>query len=192
MTLPSKQAQIKAVAQYLDADQTEGKDLDQVAKEIVEGYHDALMRGIKTPSVPLRRGMLIKTPLSGKVYRVQWLEGDQVWVVGENSSNGWLGPVDAPLWAHSEEYNPNTFKVIDGKRKSVPKTEEEIEEEWSNEDYEVGTALSFGQRQLIFEIIATAPSCVLMRDGDGLLWTENNNNLDRFYRREVKVSEIKW
>jgi hypothetical protein len=192
VTLPSKPQQIAAVAKFLDSDRTEGRSLEEIAKEVVEGYHSALMKGFKTSAVPLRQGMLIKTPLSGKVHRVQWLEGEQVWLVSETSSNGWLGPVDASLWEACEEYHPTTFKVIDGKRKSVPKTEEEIAEEWSNEDYKVGERLSFGQRQKLFEVVATAPKCVLMVDQSGKLWADDNSNLDRFYRRESGVEEIEW
>lgn len=181
------------MAKLLDSDFTEGKSLDEVAKAIVDGYHDALVSGLKKPATPLRRGMLFKTPLDGKVRRVAWLEGGQVWIVGETDSYGWLGPEFDGTWDLCEEFQPKGYAVVDGKRKLLELSDEEIEEAWSNPDWMVGDVVSQRQRQYIFEIIATGPQCVLMRNvKTGALNVDSNSCLGKHYQRERQVGKVVW
>ncbi len=193
LSLPSKPQQIAAVAKLLDSDFTEGKSLDEVAKAIVYGYHDALVSGLKKPATPLRRGMLFKTPLDGKVRRVAWLEDGQVWIVGETDSYGWLGSEFDSTWDLCEEFQPKGYAVVDGKRKLLELSDEEIEEAWSNPDWVVGDVVSQRQRQYIFEIIATGPQCVLMRNvKTGVLNVDSSSNLGKHYQRERQVGKVVW
>jgi len=193
MALPSKPQQIAAVAKFLDSDFTEGKSLDEVAKAIVTGYHEALLKDLKKPVTALRQGMLFKMPVDGKVRRVAWMEGDQVWIVGETDSYGWLGATSDDLWGLCEEFYPKSYTMIDGKRKLLEMSDEEIEEAWSNPDWIVGDSLSQRQRQYIFEIIATGPQCVLMRNvKTGVLHVDSNSSLDKHYQKEVKVGKVAW
>lgn len=186
MSLPSKSQQIAAVAKFLDSDKTEGRELNDIAKEIVEGYLDALTKGIKKPAQPVRLGMLFKDPV-GKVRRVAWLEDDLVWLVSDNSSYGWLGRINDEVWSYCEEYRPK--RRAEGKL--VEMTDDGIAEEWDNPDWKVGDRLSQRQRQHQFEVIAVGPQCVLMI-GDTGLTSDSNTNLERYYQREVGVKEIKW
>lgn len=193
MPLPSKPQQIAAVARFLDSDFTEGKSLDEVAKAIVDGYHEALVSGLKKPATPLRQGMLFKMPIDGKVRRVAWLEGGQAWIVGETDSYGWLGPDSDSTWEFCEEFRPKTYAVIDGKRKLLEMSDEEIEEAWSNPDWTVGDVVSQRQRQYIFEIIATGPQSVLMRNvKTGALNADSNSSLGKHYQRERQVGKVVW
>lgn len=189
MTLPSKPQQIAAVARFLDSDFTEGKSLEEVAKAIVNGYHEALTAGLKKPATPLRLGMLFKMPIDGKVRRVAWMDEGKVWIVSDTDSYGCIGPEDSTTWESCEEFHPK--RRIDGK--VIEMSDEEIEESWSNPDWIVGDVVSTGQRQNIYEIIATGPQCVLMRDvkTDTLL-SDSSAALKKYYRRERKVGEISW
>jgi hypothetical protein len=185
MALPSKKQQIAAVMRYLDADENEGKDLEEVATSIVNGYLAAISPA-QAP-LPLREGMLLKTPLSNKVYRVVWLNEGLVWVVGETGGYGWLGPEGEEFWSFCEEYRPKTRVQVDGKNKMVEMTDEQIAEAWSNPDHQVGDQVSWRQRQYIYEIIATAPQSVLMRNvKTGALSVDSNNNIAKYFKREVK------
>lgn len=192
MGLPSKAQQIAAVMKFLDSDRNEGRELQDIAKDIVEGYHDALMEGVGKPATPLRQGMLFKVPVDGKVRRVAWLDGFDAWVVTDNATYGWLGSMDSHLWRYAEEFEPATFKQVDGKRKRVQMTPEEIEEAWSNPDWKVGQKVSFGQRQVLFEVIAVAPTSVLLRKHDGTLWAESSGAMEVFYRREIDPANLEW
>lgn len=193
MTLPSKPQQIAAVAKFLDSDFTEGKSLDEVAKAIVDGYHEALVSGLKKPATPLRQGMLFKMPIDGKVRRVAWLEDGQAWIVGETDSYGWLGPDSDSTWDLCEEFRPKAYAMIDGKRKLLEMSDEEIEEAWSNPDWTVGDVVSQRQRQYIFEIIATGPQSVLMRNvKTGVLNADSNSSLGKHYQRERQVGKVVW
>jgi hypothetical protein len=83
--------------------------------------------------------------------------------------------------------------MIDGNRKLVEMNDEQIEETWSNPDWIVGDSLSIGQRQHVFEIIATGPNCVLMRNvKTGSLTVDSNASLDKHYQKEVKVGKVAW
>lgn len=193
MSLPSKQQQIAAVAKFLDSERNEDRTLEEVAKDIVEGYLDALVRDLKKPATPLRQGMLFKMPTDNKVRRVAHLKDGLLWVVSETDSYGWLGYDTNPLWSQCEEHTPKTYKVIDSKRKLLEMTDEEIEDAWSNPDWKVGDKVSTGQRQHIYEVIATGPKSVLLREeGTGCLHADDNSNMSRFYRREVKMGDIEW
>ena len=188
MSLPSKPQQIAAVVKFLDSDFTEGKSLEEVAKAIVNGYHEALAKNLNPISPPLRVGMLIKTPLDGKVRRVAWAEEGRLWLVSETAGVGWLGSDGDNTWQYCEEYRPK--KRIDGKM--VEMTDEMIEQEWSNPQWSVGDRVSQNQRQYRFEVIATGPMSVLLRGSDGRLTADSNPNMEKYYRRETDVKSIEW
>lgn len=188
MTLPSKPQQIAAVAKFLDSDFTEGKSLEEVAKAIVNGYHEALLKNLKTPAPPLRVGMLIKTPLDAKVRRVAWIGDGRLWLVSDTAGVGWLGQEFDSTWQYCEEYRPK--KKIDGKM--VEMTDEMIAEEWSNADWKVGDKVSQHQRQHLFEVIATGPLSVLLLGSDGRLTADSNASMEKYYRREVGMKGINW
>lgn len=185
MPVPSKAEQIKAVAQFLDQEELEGKSLDEIAKAIVEGYHKLLLGKLKSPASPARLGMLFKTPLDGKLRRYVWEGEGRVWIVGETDSYGWLGPPSGPLLEYCEEFRPKRRR--DGKM--VELSDEEIDQEWSNPDWKAGDRVSQHQRQHSFEIIATAPQSVLLRGTDGRLTVDGNASLAKYYRREIKGLE---
>jgi hypothetical protein len=193
MSLPSKPQQIAAVSKLLDSDFTEGKSLTEVAKAIVDGYHEALIKDLKKPATPLRQGMLFKMPTDNKARRVAWMGEGRVWIVGETDSYGWLGSESNPTWQQCEEFHPKAFVVIDGKRKLLEMSDEQIEEAWSNPEWIVGDVASQRQRQHIFEVIATGPQCVLMRDSKtGVLNADSTSNLAKHYQRERQVGKVVW
>lgn len=189
MALPSRKQQIEAVAKYLDSDFMEGKSLDEIATAIVDGYHDALESGLKKPATNIRLGMLVKTPLSNKVMRVSWMDGERLWVVGEADRYGWIGKIDQPYWTTCEEFRPK--RRIDGKL--IEMTDDDIAEAWANPEFKVGDKLSQHQRQYRFEVIATSPSSALLRNVEtGFIVADGTANLNNYYKRETEVSEIVW
>lgn len=185
MALPTRKQQIDAVAKFLDSDRNEGRSLEDIAADIVDGYHDLLTKDLKTPDIVIRDGMLIKHATTGKVHRVHLLDDGMMWIVGETGGYGWLGPQQTNFWDGAEEYRPK--KRIDGKM--VEMTEEMIAEAWSNPEWKVGDRLSQRQRQFIFEVIATGPQCVLLQQagvpGEVGLMADSNSNLAKYYRREL-------
>lgn len=189
MSLPSKAQQVAAVAKFLDSERNEGRELEDIAKDIVEGYLDALDKGIKKPMQPIRTGMLFKYPGDNKVRRVAWLEGHAVWLVSEDASYGWLGDVSGDLWPHCEEFRPKKRTEVEGKLKLAEMTDDEIAEAWDNPNWSVGDRLTLPQLQNTFQVVAVGPKCVLMQTADGGLISDSNTNLDRYYRREV-VKEV--
>lgn len=189
MSLPSKKQQVEAVMKFLEHDHNEGRSLEEIATDIVDGYHKMLTAGVKKPATPLRAGMLLKSPYDAKVRRVAWLDDQrgEVWIVHETSSYGWHGPLLAVKWEYCEEFRPKRRVEIDGKGKMVEMTDEQIAEAWDNPDWKVGDQMSQHQREFKYEVIATGPQCVLMKDArTGVLGVDSNKNLDRYYRREIK------
>lgn len=190
MTVPTKAQQVAEVMRFLDADRNEGRDLKVIATEIVDGYHDLLLKGLRTPDVVIRDGMLIKTAVSGKVHRVLLLDDDQMWVVSEAGGHGWLGPTHTQFWDGAEEYRPKRRVEIDGKGKMVEMTDEEIAQEWTNADgWKPGDILSRNQRQHHFKVIAVAPTSVLMWNPWARLMADSNKNLEKYYKKERSSSQ---
>lgn len=179
---------MKAVVALLDLEENDDRPIEEIAKQIVEGYHTLLLGKLKSPASPARLGMLFKTPLDGKVRRYVWEGEGKVWIVGETDSYGWLGPLSGPLLEYCEEYRPRRRR--DGKMMEL--TDEQIEEEWNNPDWRVGDLLSQHQRQYSFEIIAVSPASALLRDGSGRLTVDSNSNLKTYYKREVRGLEGGW
>ncbi len=181
MSLPSKKQQIAAVARFLDSDRNEGRSLEEIASDIVEGYLDAI-----TPPPPpptLRVGMLLKTLVSNKAHRVAWISGERLWVVPETGGYGWLGEIHNDMWLYAEEYRPK--KRIDGKM--VEMTDEMIAEAWSNPDWKVGDQASQHQREFKYEVVATGPACVLLVNlKSGVYTADSNTNMSKYYKRELK------
>lgn len=187
---------------FLDSDRNEGRDLKAIATEIVDGYHEFLTAGVKKPATPLRLGMLLKSPLDNKTWRVSYLddEHEEVWLVSETSSYGYLYEGESEFWGRCEEFRQSEMRDTEEispttgkpKKKKYELTDEEVAEAWSNPDWNVGDQLSQHQREHRFEIIATGPACVLMRDTKtGVLNVDSNKNLGQYYKRESKL-EDKW
>lgn len=196
MSPPSRAQQVAEVMRFLDSDRNEGRDLKVIATEIVDGYHEFLMAGVKKPATPLRLGMLLKSPYDGKVRRVAHLDDAEgvVWIVHETSSYGWLGPLLPATWEYCEEFRQSEMRDTGEigpngkpKRKRYELTDEETDQAWSNPDWKPGDRLSQRQREHLFEVIATGPQCVLMRQADGGLLVDSNKNLEQYYKRESKL-----
>lgn len=182
--MPTKAKQIEAVAKFLDSERNEGRSLKEIATEIVNGYLEAITP--PPPGINLREGMLIKTAVAGRVYRIAWMDDPLVWIVGETASYGWLGRTSDDLWAHSEEFRPKKRVQVDGKNKMVEMSDEDIEEDWSNPDFKPGDRLSQHQREFKFEVIATGPTCALLRNlSTDALVSDSTANLKKHYKREA-------
>jgi hypothetical protein len=186
LTLPSRKQQIEAVAKFLDSERNEGRSLEEIAADVVDGYHEALLKDLKKPATPLRTGMLIKSPLDAKVRRIAWISGGEAWIVTETSSYGWLGLLSDSTWEFCEEFRPKRRVEVDGKGKMVEMSDEDITEAWSNPDWKVGDRLSQHQREFKFQVIAVAPQCVLMQQDNGTLQADSSKCLEMYYKREVE------
>lgn len=168
--------------------QSEEDLLEDIAKRVVEGYHDLITAKMKPVPNPPRLGMLFKVPMDNKVRRLIWQgKGGAAWIASETDSYGQLGdPSNMFEWC--EEFRPRRRR--DGKM--VELSDEEIEQEWSNPDWKVGDVLSQHQRQYSFEVIAVSPNSALLRGGDGRITVDSNSNLKKYYRRELKGLEGGW
>ena len=187
MPLPSRKQQIDAVVKFLEAERNDDVTVEQVAAEIVDGYLSAITPA--SPALPLREGVLLKSPVTNKVYRVAWMSGEEIWAVGETAGYGWLGSIHEEFWGKCEEYRPKRRVVIDGKGKMVEMSDEDIAEDWANEKWSVGDQVSQRQRQFVYEVVATGPQTVLLRDlKTDKLVADSNRNLEAYYRKEVKGS----
>lgn len=186
MTLPNRNQQIDAVAKFLDSDRNEGRSLKEIATEIVDGYHELLLAGLKTPDVVIRDGMLIKSAVSAKVHRVLLIGDDLMWVIAETTGYGWLGPIHTQFWDGAEEFRPKRRVEVGGKKVLMEMTDEEIAEAWSNPKWNMGDLVSQRQRQHVYEVIAVGPQCVLLKDSKGKLCADSNSNLEKFYKKELR------
>jgi len=165
MALPSRKAQIDAIANLLDDPQHEELDLGDFAKMIVDGYHDLLQKDIKTGTPPLHEGAMFKSPFTTKVHQIAWVGGERAWIVTADSRFGWFGPTDSPFWQYTEETRSKPFAA--------------------NVDWAVGEDVSRQQRMYRGTIIATGPKCVLMENSyTGNISVDSNDNMAKHYLRE--------
>ena len=165
MTLPSRKAQIDAVAKMLDDEEREDLSLNDFAKLIVDGYHDLLQKDIKAGSPPLHQGALFKSPFTTKVHEIRWVSGDRAWIVTADSRFGWFGPTDSPFWKYTEETRSKPLPI--------------------NPDWGVGDAVYRSQGLWHGIVVATGPKCVLMESRqNGNIAVESNDNMEKHYRRE--------
>lgn len=174
MPVPSRAAQIKRVAEFLEDSVDKERTLDQVATIIVDSIYDMWTVDIlAAPTVP-KVGMAFKTPaIASKIYFVAWIgeeyEGREVaWIVDAAADYGVIAPVDSSFW-----------RII---TLSSSKGGENI----ANKDgWKAGDKLSLMQRTAKFEILAVGDKAVLLRNtATGSLQADSNANLKKYYNKE--------
>jgi len=182
MAVPSRAAQIDAVAALIDDSANEERSLKDVATAIVDGIYDMWTVDVNPAPVPLRVGLAFKTPaMASKIYYVGWIGpevegGRQVaWFIDASSSYGTLAAYDSGLWRIIIE-SPDVRKDKSKPRPGSP---------GQNPDRKVGDVVSLIQRTDTFDILATGDKGALMRSRrTGYLQAESNSNLERYYQRE--------
>lgn len=170
----SKPKQIQVVAQIMERafDVAEGEEptFEDVAKLVVSEYHKAL--GMDLLSRPaFHKGMAFKSPVTGKVHCVAYLEGRRIWIVTADSRYGWLSYLGdkaevnrISLWDYIEETRANPealMKNADG--------------------WQIGDGVKGYWYE--YEIVATGIRCVLLRNQDGQVISETNEYLKTRYER---------
>lgn len=178
--VPTRAAQIKRVAEFLEDPINDERTVEDVAKTIVDGMYEMWMRGETSPPIPLHLGQAFKAPnVASKVYFVghigeMWWGPKSgtvstIWVVDSSSEYGSLMQFDRPFW---RIVTPSTAKSGGpGNNKA---------------GWKVGDKVSSCQRAHRYEIIATADKCVLLHKiGSPTMWqAEPNSALEKLYRRE--------
>lgn len=179
-SVPTRAAQIKRVAEFLEDPANNDRGVIDVAKIIVDGMYDMWMRGETSPPIPLVEGLAFKAPnVASKVYFVGWIGEiwwspkvgtiDVAWIIDSGSDYGSLMPVDRPFW---RIVTPSTAKVGGpGNNKA---------------GWKIGDRVSAGQRAYYYEIIAVGDKCVLMRakGSPTMIYAESNESLGKHYKKE--------
>lgn len=167
MAIPSKAKQIAEVVKLLDWAGGEDVTLEELATRIVEGYHGLLRSGVKNAPPPPHVGLAFKTPWDSKTYHVAWADDYRMWFVSSDSRYGWFGQISDFSWDYVEESRAKA---------GAP---------GNNPDWKVGDKVSRNQRMFSYEVIATGDKCVLLRDRHGSTVADSNDNMKKYYRREV-------
>src|SRR5687767_13856366 len=179
MAVPSRPAQIKRIAEFLEDSVDKERTLDQVATQIVDSIYDMWAVDVTEAPQPPKVGMAFKTPaLTSKVYHVAWIgprfttkileSDDVVWVIEASADYGTFVPYDSQFW---RILTPSTAKAGGaGKNK---------------DDWKTGDKLSLLQRRRHYEILEVGDKCVLLRDlKTGELQADSNANLKKYYNKE--------
>lgn len=176
MALPSRPAQIRAVAAFLDDPRNEDRTVEQVATLIVDGIYDMWQADTESPPVPLSLGMAFSTPWSSKVMHVAWLGKfwthtyglrDHAWIVSADSEFGTLTPVSSPMW-----------RVIKSSRAKAGAP-------GNNPNWSEGDRVLTMQNKHIYDVLATGDKCVLMRSvtNHDDIFANSNESMARFYKK---------
>lgn len=167
MTLPSKSKQVEAVQALLDAAlDREDFTTEDLATEIVNGYHKLLTSGVKKPVTYPHVGLAFKTPFASKVYHVAYDMCDLVWVVSADSRHGDFIRKDDPFWSRVEH---STAKS------GAP---------GNNKNWTVGEFVTRSWGMEHFKIVATGDKCVLLQDCTDDISAESNDNMEKYYKKE--------
>lgn len=168
MSIPSRKQQIEAVCRWLDSEANEGRDLHDIATDVVDGFHSLLKGGIKQEVPTPHVGLAFKSPFDGKTRHIAWMSGERVWVVSSDSRFGAFWPTSSDAWSYVEESRAKA-----GAPGNNPK--------WS-----VGDRVLRSQGMNRYEVIATGDKCVLLRDRrDWEVLPESNDNMALYYQREL-------
>lgn len=175
MGVPSRPAQIKRIAEFLEDSANAERSVDEVATRIVDGLYDLWSVDVWEAAQPPKVGMAFKTPaVTSKVYHVAWI-GEEFqggppicWVIDAGSDYGTFVPYDSQFW---RILTPSTAKAGGpGNNKDGWKT---------------GDKLSLLQRRRHYEVLEVGDKCVLLRDiNSGTLQADKNANLEKYYNKE--------
>ena len=176
MALPTRAKQIAAVAALLEkaADADPPLSLEELAEEVVDGYHSLIDSSIKKPVKFPHTGMAFKTPISSKVAHVAWSDEEWAWCVSGDSRYGFfVATAKSDYWSKVE---------VSTAKSGAP---------GHNPDWNVGDQVLRGQIRKPFTVLATGDKCVLLQDlgpiGDYPTWRlqpESNDNMKIYYKRE--------
>jgi hypothetical protein len=183
VALPSKQNQILAIAKFLDSDHTEGRELSEIAEDIVDAFHGLLKSQIKRPVLTPHVGMAFKHPSLSGVWYVAYDTGSFLWLVCASSSYGGLIPSGAPFWGDAEESTDNRKPKKNEAGEEIPLSPRPGSP-GHNPDWVVGDKVSTGQRAHVYDVVATGDKCVLLLSDGGVIHAESNSNMKRFYHKE--------
>jgi len=177
VAIPSRPAQIKRIAEFLEDSVDNERSLDTVATTIVDSIYDMWAVDVSEAAQPPKVGMAFKTPaVTSKVYHVAWIghhhvseESDLVcWVIEAGADYGMFVPYDSQFW---RIVTPSNAKA--GGRGN------------NKDGWKPGDKLSLLQRRRHYEVLEVGDKCVLLRDaGSGELQADSNTNLEKHYNKE--------
>src|SRR5688500_4052392 len=105
MAVPSRPAQIKRIAEFLEDSANAERSVGEVATRIVDGLYDLWSVEVWEAAQPPKVGMAFKTPaVTSKVYPVARIgeecEGgpDVGWVLDAGADYGTFVPYDSRFW----------------------------------------------------------------------------------------------
>lgn len=175
MAVPSRPAQIKRIAEFLEDSVDQERTLQTVATTIIDSIYDMWAVDVTEAPQPPKVGMAFKTPaVTSKVYHVAWI-GEEFhggplicWVIDAGADFGTFVPFDSQFW------------------KILTSSTAKAGGPGNNKDgWKAGDKLSLLQRRRHFEILEVVDKTVLLRDDkSGVLQADSNANLKRYYNKE--------
>lgn len=175
MGVPSRPAQIKRVAEFLDWSVDNERTVEETATQIVDSIYDMWAVDVHEAAQPPKVGMAFKTPaITSKVYHVAWIGEEfsggplMCWVIDAGADYGTFVPYDSQFW---KILTPSTAKAGGpGKNKDGWKT---------------GDKVSLLQRRRHYKVLEVGDKTVLLRDvNSGTLQADSNANLKKYYNKE--------
>ena len=174
MSIPSKSAQIKRVADFLSDDRNEERTAEELAAIVVNGMYGMWGKEMSDPPMHPHVGMAFKVPFLSSVNFVGWMGEEfgeeKVWIVNATSDYGIMVTPDSTIWALA---SASTAKAgAPGK---------------NNDNWTVGQKVSLSQRRTHLSVLSVGLKTVLMRNASDLsLWAESNANMRKYYQKESK------
>lgn len=179
MALPTRKSIIEKITDYLEeVDSDEEISLMEISTKIVDEYLDLLGSAITKPVTTPHVGLAFKHPALSGVQHVAYEHDGRVWIISATSKVGWWCRIDSDFWRYAE---------VSTAKAGAPGN--------NAKGWQVGDVVSRSQRMYQFEIVQTSDKGVLLRDVNNRGATpiaESNEEMARYYRKEVKVVEVDW
>lgn len=174
MAFPTRNEQIKHVADWLADPGNEERTAEELAKILVNGMYDLWAKGLKDPPLIPHLGTAFKVPFLSAVHFVAWkgeeFGKEKIWVTNATSDFGFLTNSTSSLWTMAA---PSSAKA------GAPGT--------NSDGWEPSQHVSLSQRRTHLTILQVGLKGVLMRDdSNGALWAESNANMKKYYQKESK------
>ena len=176
MAIPSRPAQIKRIAEFLEDSVEKERSVEEVATIIIDSVYDMWAVDVTEAAQPPKVGMAFKTPaLTSKVYHVAWIgeryanTGEMlVWVIEAGSDYGTFVPYHSQLWRIVTPSNAKAGGPGNNK-----------------EGIKRGDKYSLLQRRYHFEVLEVGDKCALLRDvNTGDLRADSSANIKKYYNKE--------
>lgn len=156
---------------FLDSPANDDRTVEEVAGLIVDAFYDGwsmdVSQALPVPAV----GLAYRTPLTSKTYHVCYVSNAGAWLCDSSGGTGIIVPLDSRFWETCQTSKSKPLDLV-------------------NLDWKVGDMATRSQRMFDFKVLATNAKGVLLMEFTGKLWSEDNANMAKYYKKSQPKNDL--